>query len=765
MRRWLGENRIYLLFVVVLAGMGATTDGFMTWPNMALIMNGVSINALLATGFAVVLITRQLDLSIGATLTLGAMLTAGLYPKLGWIGAAGVAMAAGLAIGLVNGLLVAKAKVDSFITTLGTMIIVTGLGLRYCGGGTIFAQDYAASAWLERPWLATGPGQVLTSPLVVIALGVVVLCELFLKRTVYGRNLYMVGGNPRTAFYSGLSTDNLWMGAFALSGVLSALGGALTAVRLNAAEPGIGSPSLMMVIAAVIVGGTSMQGGRGSAFKSLVALFTINMVAAGFNRRGAGSEVINIANGVMLGAIVLYEAFQTARQRLLRGRRHELMEQIEAEFDTRNVEDDVEIQTNEPNVEGDTVVQKKENSLAAVCVTAMACVAMVAMMMMFLSRQQPVPQIITTTTAPGVAVPTAKPSAPVVDITQLKSTDRQPLLPKPEPEIVPPRPPSPESLPETDAGHWYDQEYAVWGVERAPMSASPGDGPRGKHVVHLKFIDHPYLTAMSNGMKKVADAYGIRLTTMCADNDTNKQKTQVDQVVTMKPDFVIINAVSPKASVPLLRKLYDAGIPVIASNQLISREALQYTLSWTGPDDWGQFRMLAREFAKLMNHEGGYVIIRHFPGNSCYDSRTWGAVTELRKIAPNMKLLDMQTTNLEMIETEKVVAGWLTRHGKLLKGIISADDSGAQLGINKACENAGRNDVIRVAAGHSKVGMEAIQAGQLHAITYQSAEADGAIPLYLAAEWFSGKKIPEVQYLPKRIITAENVADYLPPQW
>ncbi len=99
-------------------------------------------------------------------------------------------------------------------------------------------------------------------------------------------------------------------------------------MQLNAAEPGVGDPSLMTVIAAVIVGGASMQGGRGSAFKSLVALFTINMVAAGFNRHGAGAEIIDIANGVMLGAIILYEAVQTARQQLAKGQRHELLARL-----------------------------------------------------------------------------------------------------------------------------------------------------------------------------------------------------------------------------------------------------------------------------------------------------------------------------------------------------------------------------------------------------------------------------------------------------
>lgn len=129
-----------------------------------------------------------------------------------------------------------------------------------------------------------------------------------------------------------------------------------------------------------------------------------------------------------------------------------------------------------------------------------------------------------------------------------------------------------------------------------------------------------------------------------------------------------------------------------------------------------------------------------------------------------MHLLEMQTTHLDMIETEKVVSGWLTRYGKESKGIVSADDSGAQLGIDKTCQNAGREDIIRVAAGNSKVGREAIKAGELHAITRQSAEADGAIPMYLAVKRFEGDTIPEVQYLLKQIITAENVAQYLPPQ-
>jgi ribose transport system substrate-binding protein len=167
-----------------------------------------------------------------------------------------------------------------------------------------------------------------------------------------------------------------------------------------------------------------------------------------------------------------------------------------------------------------------------------------------------------------------------------------------------------------------------------------------------------------------------------------------------------------------------------------------------------------------MNNEGGYCIVRHMPGGSPFFSRTFAVVTELKKIAPKMKCLDMQTTMLEAEKTAQVVSGWITKYGPELKGIVSADDSGAQIGINEACKNAARGDIVRVAAGNSKVGMDFIKAGSLQAITYQSPEADGALPMKLAADWFNGKtELKPVYYLPKHVITAKDVDNYLPPQW
>jgi ribose transport system substrate-binding protein len=355
-----------------------------------------------------------------------------------------------------------------------------------------------------------------------------------------------------------------------------------------------------------------------------------------------------------------------------------------------------------------------------------------------------------------------------IDCSRLKSDDGQPLIIVDEsPLNPPPRPEHPEALPDDDALHWYDMEYAGWRCTKVQQPPSPKSGAMGKRVVCLRHMDHPYTTAYTRGMKKVADRYGIQLKTLTAGNaDVNIQSQQVDQVINERPDLVILFPVDAKSVVPMFRKLNQAGIPVIGSNLIPVDAGMPYILTWTGPDDWGQFRMLAREFAKRMNDEGGYAIIQHMPGGSPFFSRTWSVVSELRKIAPKMRLLEMQTTKLEAEKTMQVVSDWITKYKQELKGIVSADDSGAQIGINQACKNAGREDIIRVAAGNSKVGMDFIKAGALHAVTYQSAEADGALPMKLAADWFCGKEIAKpVYYLPKHVITKDDVDKFMPAQW
>lgn len=743
-RQGLAQQRIYIIGVVVFALLACVAPNFTTTHNLMSILKSMSLYALAATGFTIVMISGQLDLSIGSVVTLGGFVTIALQPQLGWTGAIVLAALAGCGIGLVNGLLVTKVKVNSFIVTLGTMIIVQGLVLRMSGGRTLTVSDFSLGDALEQTLFG------LFSLRILITIGIVVFMECLMQCTPWGRAFYMVGGNRDTAWHAGLPVDALTNIAFALSGCLAGLGGALFAITINSAPPRMGETSLMMVVAAVIIGGTSMAGGRGSVFKSMVALIVLNILYNGLSCLGAGYEIRQITSGLVLAAVIVLDAYLTDLKNRTKGQRRELLEELNAEFVTEGI----------PMI-------KKDYTLITICAIAVTgCVAIVAIFAMFFITTQRLQQTVLVQEGyPAVAATTPLSAAAPADIWQLISGDGQPLLLPSEPKVIPPRPEDPQAFPEDDARHWYDLEYAGWNSDKINLPASPGDGPRGKRVILLKMVDHPYNTAYSLGLKKVAGALGIQVKTMVANSDINIQAQQVDQAINEKPDLVIINPVDAQACTPLIKRMNAAGLPVIASNMVASSEAMRYCLAWTGPDDWGQMRQLARKFAELMNYEGGYCIVQHRPGGSPFFSRTYSFVTELKQIAPKIEMLAAQTTDLEAEKTMQVVSDWITRFGENLRGVVAADDSAAQIGINEATRMAQREDIVRVAAGNSKVGMDFVKEGTLHAITAQSAEADGALALHLAAEWFSGKAIPEVRYLPIRLITKENVEEYLPPQW
>ena len=131
-----------------------------------------------------------------------------------------------------------------------------------------------------------------------------------------------------------------------------------------------------------------------------------------------------------------------------------------------------------------------------------------------------------------------------------------------------------------------------------------------------------------------------------------------------------------------------------------------------------------------------------------------------------MRVLDKKAPGFEAKATMAVTADWITRFGDDLRGIVASDDSAQMIGINEAIAAAGREDIIRIAAGNSKVGMGAVEDGTLHAITFQTAEGDGAIALMMAVDWFNGKEIyPTIRHLPVHVITADDVEDFMPAQW
>jgi ribose transport system substrate-binding protein len=166
-----------------------------------------------------------------------------------------------------------------------------------------------------------------------------------------------------------------------------------------------------------------------------------------------------------------------------------------------------------------------------------------------------------------------------------------------------------------------------------------------------------------------------------------------------------------------------------------------------------------------MGGEGGVGYLTHNPGGSPYYARLYGPMTELAVKYPNIKTLDFQSPGWDMEKCKQVASDWITKFGDELKGMVASGDSEQALGMAEACKAAGRDDIVIIAAGNSKVGMDLVQEGAVYAITYQSAEADGALPIKLAADWFNGKELGPIYYIPKHVITQADVTEFMPAQW
>jgi ribose transport system substrate-binding protein len=350
-------------------------------------------------------------------------------------------------------------------------------------------------------------------------------------------------------------------------------------------------------------------------------------------------------------------------------------------------------------------------------------------------------------------------------VHRLKGTDGQPLvLPFRSKTTYPPRPGNPELLPETDSGHWWDMEYGMLLVKKDDQPTSPQSGASGKTIYLIQAGNHPYFTAYVRGFSMMIKAFSMNSVILNCDWDKEIQSEHVEKAIRRKPDMIILNPLDGSDSLEIFKKIHQHGIPCIISNLVPPNEALKYCLAWTGPDNWGQGRMLAKELATAMGKKGGYAIVAHMQNTSNYFSRSYSVITELSRSAPEMKLLELESSMLNSDKTEALVLSWLDKHGTQLKGLVIPDDSLVPAAV-AAVKKAGRYDINIVSYGNSSYGMSTLAGGAIDVITYQSAEADGALPVYVAAEWFYGRTVQPVCYLPKHIISRYDVNDFMPAQW
>ena len=387
----------------------------------------------------------------------------------------------------------------------------------------------------------------------------------------------------------------------------------------------------------------------------------------------------------------------------------------------------------------------------------------------------PAPAAPGSSAAPSAAEPAPAPSAGgqsnlesslTLDVSGVLSTDGQVLMPPLLSKEIPSRPENPEALDEEDKLRYYDMEYAGWNAgDKINPAVSPGDGSIGKNVIIIVHGDHPWTTAYMNGARKAAEALGMEIELWSPNWDVNIQNQLIDQAINARPDAIGIIPINAESAVQQFRRVNQANIPVFGTNTLATSEAMRYMVTWTGPDDWGQMRMMARALADQMGKTGGICYVTHNPGGSPYFARMFGPRTELAEYAPDIRTLDFQSPGFDAPATKQVVSDWITRYGDELKAIFLADDAPQAIGAIDAIKEAGREDIIVVAAGNSKQGMDLVSSGDLFVINYQTAEGDGAACVKAMADFFNGKELPEIAYLAQDLIYEENVANFQPPQW
>ncbi|HEY9278978.1 MAG TPA: ABC transporter permease [Eoetvoesiella sp.] len=298
---------LILLIAIVLATL---TEGFSAASNILNVLRQASLIFLLAAGLTLVILAGGFDLSVAANLTLSACLAAGVMksggsPLLG----ASVALLSSTCVGLLNGLAVTLLRLPPFLATYGMLWILQGLAFYYMGGNEIYGFPPA--------FRALGTGFFLGVPIPVYLMGgVLVLCTVLTHGLNYGRELYAIGANPVAARLSGIPVMKRQLTVYILSGLTAGIAALVYLARVNAADSGIGEPMLLPAIAAVLIGGTSLFGGVGSVFRTVLGSIILAMVINGMNLLNVPSTWQPLVVGVVLLAAVLLDLIGGRRERI-----------------------------------------------------------------------------------------------------------------------------------------------------------------------------------------------------------------------------------------------------------------------------------------------------------------------------------------------------------------------------------------------------------------------------------------------------------------
>lgn len=304
-REYIGVGFVLVLMILYWA---MTQDRFLTGQNIRNILNTNAILFVLVAGQTVVMISKGIDLSVGSAfilvgVVLAQLLNSGVPEGL----AIGLALGLGALLGLLNGLLIGWLRFDFFVVTLGTLALFRGIGLVYTNGESESVAGHDAVNFI-------GNGSILgISTPIVIAAAVLVVVGCALRYTIFGRRVYLIGGNEEASRLTGIPISRTRVAVYVISGALAGLAGVLLTGRLLASNPVGESGIELTVIAAVLLGGVSLSGGAGSLVGSVMGVLFIGVLANGLSIAGISAFWQQIVTGVIL---VLAVALDTVRRRI-----------------------------------------------------------------------------------------------------------------------------------------------------------------------------------------------------------------------------------------------------------------------------------------------------------------------------------------------------------------------------------------------------------------------------------------------------------------
>lgn len=309
--KYMSELTTVIALIILMAVITIINSNFLTANNLLNLLLQVTSNALIAFGMTFVILTGGIDLSVGSILALSSALTAGLLGSgMPVTLAILISLILGCILGMMNGLLISYGKLAPFIVTLATMTIFRGATLVYTNGNPI-------TKGLSDTFLFQflGQGYIVGIPFPVIIMFIIfIVLYVLLHKTAFGKSVYAIGGNEKAAYISGVKLNKVKIIIYSISGIMASISGLIITSRLSSAQPTAGASYEMDAIAAVVLGGTSLSGGKGRILGTLIGALIIGVLNNGLNIIGVSAFWQQVVKGVVILIAVLIDRFKVVKQ-------------------------------------------------------------------------------------------------------------------------------------------------------------------------------------------------------------------------------------------------------------------------------------------------------------------------------------------------------------------------------------------------------------------------------------------------------------------